>query len=42
MNGPYGPVEKLVDMMPELVDRFSSFTSQRKGDKAETDAGDEA
>ena len=41
MNGPYGPVEKLVDMMPELVDRFSGFVDQRKGSKTETDVGDE-
>lgn len=26
-----GPVEKLVDMMPELVDRFSSFVDERRG-----------
>ena len=29
MNGPYGPVEKLVDLVPELVDRFSSFAGQK-------------
>ncbi len=38
MSGPYGPVEKLVDMMPDLVDRFSGFVDQRtdKGDKTES------
>lgn len=34
MNGPYGPVEKLVDMVPEIVDRFSSFAGKGKDDKA--------
>lgn len=36
MNGPYGPVEKLVDLVPELVDRFSSFSGTKKSDKSES------
>lgn len=39
MNGPYGPVEKLVDLVPELVDRFSSFAGTKKTDKS--DSGEE-
>lgn len=40
MSGPYGPVEKLVDMMPELVDRVSGFVDQRWGGKS--DKGEES
>lgn len=36
MNGPYGPVEKLVDLVPELVDRFSSFAGQKSETGEET------
>ena len=36
MNGPYGPVEKLVDLVPELVDRFSSFKGTKKSDDSES------
>ena len=33
MPGPYGPVEKLIDLMPEIVDRVSDFVESRKADK---------
>jgi sporulation protein YtfJ len=38
MSGPYGPVEKLVDMMPEFVDRVTGFVDQRWPVKEESAA----
>ncbi len=32
---PGGPVEKVIDLMPEIVDRVENFVDKRKADKAE-------
>lgn len=31
---PGGPVEKVIDLMPEIIDRVGSFMEERKADKA--------
>lgn len=33
--GPYGPVDKLIDFMPDIVDRVSNFVDSRKSGKDE-------
>lgn len=37
LSGPYGPVEKLVDLMPDLVDKVSGIVEQRRGGSAEAE-----
>ncbi|MCD7830236.1 MAG: GerW family sporulation protein [Clostridiales bacterium] len=32
---PGGPVEKVIDLMPEIVDRVENFVDKRKAEKAE-------
>lgn len=35
---PGGPVEKVIDLMPEIIDRVGSFIEDRKAEKAKKEA----